>query len=1044
MGWRNGCHLRALNKPAVRAILAFITALSITGAIAQGTIRGKVTDNKGETLVGATVVLKRTPTIGTVTDLDGRYSLTIQGTEQETVVFSFIGYDSKEIEVRPQNGEVLVRNVILGEAAVALQAFEVEAKSVRTNDAYLDRLKVNSAASMDYISRDAMLKTGDGDATQAVKRITGVSTVGAFVTVRGLADRYIVTTVNGSRIPTLDPLTNNLRLDLFPTGLMDNIVITKTATPDLPGDWSGALISLNTSDYPEKLRVSVGTSIGINTNSAFKDIITGRPSGTDWLGRDDGLRAPPEGVPLFGEDYPEFKEPNLYEQLTFLGYGGVLAGYGITSGTPGFQSTTMGTSSTLQHVMLAELGLLAPALLYNSTAVGNAVAAYNSTYNLAYFSPTINAQLADYNRRFRNDNWRVYTDQGSPNANLSLSLGNQVELFKKSKSPKTLGFLFGLRYNAETEYDPASTIVRTGEAYDDPNPGDEWGRKGTQGISVVTRGWNAVGSASLKLNRNHSISLLVMPNAMGQANARFLRFFNPGVGSEEYAAEDQYYEQRRMWVYQLGSRHFIPALNTKVEADASYSVGGRDMLDFKRLAYVLPPPGQPITDIEAALTPPNRIFRYLNETLLDARVAAEFPLMDRPRKTRKLRFGGSYLRQERRNQQTFFRVLGAPGPEQWLEPGRFDMRADGRFTSLYVPGGTFKDNDIGILRVSAVFVLSDYAITERLRAVGGLRAEHTDMLTDILRFYEEGVAADDPSRGVVGNLSLAGANPQPKPARPGTIDQWNLLPSINLIYKLRTDEQAPMNLRLNYFRSLGRPSFREFSVTQLIDYLLDAPVIGNPDLRMTSVDNYDVRVERFFRNRDNVSVSAFYKEFQNHIELLYTAAGGFTWRNALRSRVYGLEVEGRVGLARWLEWRGNVTLMDSKSTLRTVLLAEPVEYSTTMFGQAPWMVNSMLTWTADSLRMSFTASYNVQGPKLAISNSEVNPSGIRAYEMPRHMVDLTLNKQVGRHWSVRLGARNLLNSPFRRAYRFAQGYVVDFDSYAWGTEYALGITYTIK
>lgn len=1028
----------------LRVLLSLFSASLATVVLAQGTIRGKVADKTGETLIGAAVVLKSDPAKGVTTDLDGRYSLVLDGLGPYTLMVRYVGYENKEVTVNPKGGEVLVVNIVLGESAVALQAFEVEAKAVRTNDAYLERMKINNASSMDFISRDAMLKTGDGDATQAVKRITGVSTVGAFVTVRGLADRYIVTTVNGSRIPTLDPLTNNLRLDLFPTGLMDNIVITKTTTPDLPGDWSGALISLNTSDYPEKLRVSVGTTIGYNPNSSFKNIITGQTSSTDWLGRDDGLRAPPAGVPLVGDDYPNFIEPDLYQQLTLLGYGSTMQGYGITGNTPGFQSTTMGTNNVLQHVMLAEMGLLAPGLLFNSTAVANAVASFNEIYGLDYFSPIVNSQLADYNRRFRNDTWRVSTDQGQPNMNMSFSIGNQKQLFAKSKSPKTLGFLIGLRYNAETEYDPASIIVRTGEPYNDPNPGDEWGRKGTQGISVVTRGWNAVGSLSLKLNRNNSISLLVMPNAMGQANARLLLFLNPGVGSEEYAAEDQFYEQRRMWVYQAGSKHFIPALNMKVDVDASYSDGSRDMLDFKRLAYVNPPPGQPITDIEAALTPPNRIYRYLDETMLDARAAAEFPLSDLPRKTRKLRFGGSYLRQERRNLQGFYRVLGAPGPTQWMEEGRFEMRDDGRFTSLYVPGGTFKDNDIGILRVKGLFVLTDYALTERLRMVGGLRAEHTDMLTDILRYYEQGLNPDDPTRGLVGEFSLAGATVDPKPARPGVLDQWDMLPSINLIYKLKDDDVAPTNLRLNYFRSLGRPSFREFSVTQLIDYILDAPVFGNPNLQMTRIDNYDLRIERFFRNRDNVSVSAFYKQFDNHIELLFTAAGGYTWRNAVRSNVTGVELEGRVGLLRWLEWRGNVTLMRSESVLRTTLLAEQVEYKTSMYGQAPYMVNSMLTWSADSLRMNFTVSYNVQGPKLAISNSEVNPDGIRAYEMPRHMIDITLNKSVGKHWALRLGARNLLNSPFRRAYKFEEGYAVDFDSYAWGTEYSLGLTYTIK
>lgn len=1036
----------AASTVRMRPILLLLALLQACAALlAQGTVRGTVTDNKGETLVGATVVLKSDPATGTVTDLDGKFSLAIKSADPQTLVVSFVGYDAKEVAVHPRNGEVLVRNVILGEAAVALQAFEVEAKAVRTNDAYLERMKVNAASSMDFISRDAMLKTGDGDATQAVRRITGVSTVGAFVTVRGLADRYIVTTVNGSRLPTLDPLTNNLRLDLFPTGLMDNIVITKTATPDLPGDWSGALISLNTSDYPEKLRVSVGSTFGYNPNSTWTGIVSGRQGRTDWLARDDGARGIPEGISSDGEEYPRFITPDLYLQLSLLGYGAAMSGYGITQETPGFGSTTMSTTSTLQHVMLVQMGLLPGSLLFNQSAINTAVAQYNSTYNLAYFSPSLNGRLAELNQKWDNTTWRVDTVEGQFNFNQSLSIGNQVQLFKKSKNPKTLGFLLGFRYNRETEYDPASTFIRTGEPYNDPSPGNEFGRNGTQGISVITHGWNAVGSLSLKLNRNNSLSLLVMPNALGQQNARYQRFTNPGIGVDEYAAEDQYYEQRRMWVYQAGSRHLIPALNMKVEADASYTTGGRDMLDFKTLTYVQPPPGEPITEVEAALTAPTRTFRFLDETLLDARLALELPLGDKPRLPRKLRFGGSYLRNERLNSQSYFIVLGAPGPAQWELPGRFSMKPDGSITSLYRPYGTFKDNDIGLNRITGAFVMSDYAITQRLRAVGGLRAEHTNMLTDIRRFHEQGLAADDPARGTVGDLTAGGeANPEPKPARPGRLDQVDLLPSINLIYKLQDDDAAPVNLRLNYFRSLARPSFREFSVVQLFDYLLGAPVYGNPNLKLTTADNYDLRLERFFRNRNNASVSLFYKEFKNHIELLYTAAGGFTWRNAIRSNVLGLEIEGRVGLARWLEWRGNVTLMRSESTLRTVLLAEPVEYTTTMFGQAPYMVNSMLTWTADSARMNLSVSYNVQGPKLAISNSEVNPDGIRAYEMPRHMVDIILNKNLGRHWLVRLGARNLLNSPFRRAYKFEKGYAVDFDSYAWGTEYSLGITYTIK
>ena len=206
-----------------------------------------------------------------------------------------------------------------------------------------------------------------------MKRVTGVSTVGAFVTVRGLADRYIVTTINGSRIPTMDPFTNYLRLDLFPSGLLDAIVISKTATPDLPGDWSGAFVSLNTNDYPEHLQVNVGATFGYNPNSSYQDIVTAASSSTDWLGHDDGMRGIPNGVPSDAEQFPQFVDPNLYQQLGLLGLGGYLNSHGIVANTPGFTDNAMGTSNTLQHLALTQLGLLAPALLYDDNAVQSGV-----------------------------------------------------------------------------------------------------------------------------------------------------------------------------------------------------------------------------------------------------------------------------------------------------------------------------------------------------------------------------------------------------------------------------------------------------------------------------------------------------------------------------------------------------------------------------------------------------------------------------------------------------------------------------------------------
>jgi outer membrane receptor for ferrienterochelin and colicin len=213
---------------------------------------------------------------------------------------------------------------------------------------------------------------------------------------------------------------------------------------------------------------------------------------------------------------------------------------------------------------------------------------------------------------------------------------------------------------------------------------------------------------------------------------------------------------------------------------------------------------------------------------------------------------------------------------------------------------------------------------------------------------------------------------------------------------------------------------------------------------MTSIDNFDLRLERFLRNGDNVSLSGFYKRFKDHIELLQTAQGGFTWRNAKSSTVVGVELEGRAMLSRKLEWRGNLTLMSSRSELETFLQGEVVEYSTPMFGQSPYIVNTTLTYGLDSIGLYLSGSYNVQGPRLAVTNAELDPSGIRAYEMPRHLIDLTVRKTFGTHWSMVFRVRDLLNSPIRRTYKFAAGYQGDFDRFAYGTEYLMTIAYTLR
>ena len=104
---------------------------------AQGTVRGKVTDKAGETLVGAAVVLKSDLGKGTTTDLDGKFSLTLDSPGPHVLLVRYVGYDSKEVSVNPKGGEVVVLNIILGESAVELEGVEVEGKARRSSDTCL-------------------------------------------------------------------------------------------------------------------------------------------------------------------------------------------------------------------------------------------------------------------------------------------------------------------------------------------------------------------------------------------------------------------------------------------------------------------------------------------------------------------------------------------------------------------------------------------------------------------------------------------------------------------------------------------------------------------------------------------------------------------------------------------------------------------------------------------------------------------------------------------------------------------------------------------
>lgn len=274
-------------------ILFFFLFLTSTSLLAQnGTLRGTVTDaGNGETVPFATILVQETNT-GTTTDLDGAYELNLSpGTY--TLVFKYLGYSDFTVSgVVFTTDKVETLDIQMEEAGEMLKEIVVTAKQARASEAALATIKARSSNLLDGITSQTFSKLGDSNAGEALKRVTGVSVVGGkHVYVRGLGDRYTKTILNNMEIPGLDPDRNSFEMDLLPTNLIDNILVYKSFTPDLPGDFTGGVVDVVTKDFPESrfLNISVGATYNpdMHFNSNF---IRQERSKTDFLGMDNGMR----------------------------------------------------------------------------------------------------------------------------------------------------------------------------------------------------------------------------------------------------------------------------------------------------------------------------------------------------------------------------------------------------------------------------------------------------------------------------------------------------------------------------------------------------------------------------------------------------------------------------------------------------------------------------------------------------------------------------------------------------------------------------------
>lgn len=1020
----------------LRFLFLFLTLPSFVNS--QAIVRGKVSDESGETLIGVVILLKQNKTQGVFTDLDGNFSLKVIEESAQTIVISYIGYKSIEFNIKPlKKGEVLVKDFTLL-SQNELAGVDIVAKQVKANEYYMENVKKNSATTLDYISSETMKKTGDPNVVAAVARVSGVSTSGGLITVRGIGDRYVKTTLNGSRIPTLDPLTNNIKLDLFPASLVDNVIITKTASPDLPGDWSGAYLSIETKDYPEKPMVAIESQFGYNPQTTFKDYTTSERSSTDWLGYDNGLRNR-NNKPIQQVNFTTTQ----YQEMIALGLGNYYNSLGVTKN---WQANSP-EGETYFKLGLIQLGLLSPGQINDPLAYQNATAKYNATYKPEAFSK-IYPEGSDFNHGFAN-NWTLKKRRAPINFTQNFAIGNQTTLFKKP-----FGYLLGFRYGSSVRFDPNGVSKRVGGI-------DLEYRPEIDDKVIMTRetnSWSALVNLAYKLNSKNSVSFLFMPNYMGTNDvASYSTRPNDEPDQQGRVANNIFYEQRRQLIYQFKSEHFISGPNIKIDFNTSYTKGNSIAPDFKLIEYlyVRDNAKDSITQYSFGTSVgegAKRFYRYLSDNILDSRISAEFPFGKNPDAgAKKIKFGGAY-QQNNRNQYLHDYALAAGNSTSTapaltnddinsiLTPENFVM-TNQQVQYIYEATSPARNFTFGKSIVKSGFLMGDFSLFKFFRVAGGLRIEQANIFCDVVDYYKKGYQPNDIRR------ENAAGFPRPNPAE---INSLNLLPSLNLIFKLKENKLGQFNFRLNYSKTLARPSMRELNDAAIYDNEFRTLIYGNSSLKPVQVKNYDFRFESYFKKDNNLSISLFYKDFTDHIEMSF-GSSGLTWNNVGKSTVRGIELEGKKSLTNRLLLRANVTFVQSNSQVirKTLDIVDGLKVdiptdtlNRPMFGQAPYIVNAMLVYTADSIGLTATIGYNVQGPRLIIAG--IIPGRPDVYEMPRHVIDFKVSKTLTKHFSISVTIRDMLNAPVSRSYKLdnAQKYT-EYDKFRFGTNYLFTLSYKL-
>ncbi len=279
---------------------AIALAAQQPAASTKGTITGTVFDaTNGRPVPLVQIAVDGMADSKVTTDTDGKYTIQLSPGKYK-LTFSAANYiDSVVPDVEVKIDEATDASTVIQQKG-AVTTVEVNEKigAVESNaESILTERKLAVTVS-DSISKDDIKNSTASDAAGALEKVTGISIVdNGYVFVRGLGERYSATMLNNAIIPTTEPERRVVPLDLFPSSLIDNIKVLKTYAADLPGEFSGGLVQMNTVEFPTAKVLQVSANYGFNTNTFSREFNTFAGGARDFFGFGGGSRSLPSIIP---------------------------------------------------------------------------------------------------------------------------------------------------------------------------------------------------------------------------------------------------------------------------------------------------------------------------------------------------------------------------------------------------------------------------------------------------------------------------------------------------------------------------------------------------------------------------------------------------------------------------------------------------------------------------------------------------------------------------------------------------------------------------